>query len=200
MIAKELRDAFRCALRIVMTAGMDPGHHRSRTRRVQRAAVPAGCAATHDTIRTFGRFDGNLLIAEQDLRILGAGNVEERFGLLPRLRGFVTSVRAAAEGKVDEVLATLQKIDASTFPDGEGLFYLAETYACIDREAEALHLLEQAIRGGFVCLPAFERNPFLSSLRTSRAWQPLIDEVRRRQHVTLDAYEVAGGQALLGHV
>jgi non-specific serine/threonine protein kinase len=122
---------------------------------------------------------------------------EERFAAVSRMRSFSTSIRATLEGKEDEALAALRAFDPATFTDGEGLFYIAGSYAQLGRLDEAASVLDRSVSAGFACVPAFERDPYLVPLRETNGWQKLIDKVKARQKVAVDAYLSAGGQKVL---
>src|SRR5207249_11126552 len=63
MIAKELRNSLRRAVRILVAARVDPRHHRSRAgRSINRTSVSTGRAFACDAIDAPGRFDRVLLV------------------------------------------------------------------------------------------------------------------------------------------
>jgi non-specific serine/threonine protein kinase len=130
--------------------------------------------------------------------ISAARREEERYASVPLLRGFCTSLRAAFEGRTDEAVKALQPIETFSFSDGEGLFYEAEVYAKLGLLDRALIMLERAVEGGFLCLPAFERDPFLAPLRMTPHWPALLERVRSKQGTLTESFTRAGGRTLLG--
>jgi hypothetical protein len=59
-------------------------------------------------------------------------------------------------------------------------------------------MLERAVEGGFLCLPAFERDPFLAPLRMTPHWPALLERVRSKQGTLTESFTRAGGRTLLG--
>jgi len=150
--------------------------------------------------RSSDPFEARVLFAlgREAEAIAAARREEARFASVPLLSSFAAALRAALEDRTDEALAALRLFDESGFSDGEGLFYVAEIYARLRRPEAALAMLERAIDAGFLCVPAFERDPALAPLRSQDAWQPLIDRGRRQQEIAAEAFVRAGGSALLG--
>lgn len=64
--------------------------------------------------------------------------------------------------------------------DAEGLFRIAQAYAVIGNSSSALRLLERSIDGGFFCVPYFERDPLLESIRTEPEYRRLLERARLR--------------------
>jgi eukaryotic-like serine/threonine-protein kinase len=133
---------------------------------------------------------------EQDA-IAAARREEERFAAFPLLRSFSTGLRAAFEGDSSEALAALQPFDSPAFNDGEGLFYVAAIYARLSLADRALEMLKRAAGAGFVCLPAFERDPYLGPARASTSWQELLDAVRSRHRSVVEEFNRANGPSLI---
>jgi tetratricopeptide (TPR) repeat protein len=123
---------------------------------------------------------------------------EQRYTGVPLLLSFCTSLRAAFEGQPDEATAALERIDTFAFSDGEGLFYEAEVYAKLGLLDRARTTLERAIEGGFLCLPAFENDPYLAPLRKMAEWPALVERVASRRAVVVEGFNRSGGQTLLG--
>ena len=130
--------------------------------------------------------------------IQAARREEERYTALPLLRSFCTGLRAAFEGKRDQVLVALEPFDTIVFNDGEGLFYVAEIYAKVDMAERARTMLVRAMEEGFVCAPAFENDPYLAAVRTTPEWPALLERVRSKQTVLADSFFRDGGRTLLG--
>ena len=122
---------------------------------------------------------------------------EARFASFPVMRGFCAGLRLALEGRADEAVGELKAIVASGFSDGEGLFYVAGTYATVGRLAEAQAMLGRAIDAGFLCLPAFERDPYLAPLREAGLASEVLGQLAIRRSVVLSTFEALGGPELL---
>jgi DNA-binding winged helix-turn-helix (wHTH) protein/tetratricopeptide (TPR) repeat protein len=116
----------------------------------------------------------------------------------PRIRDFVTAARTLLEGNVTESLAAIGRVTASEFRDPEGLFYLARHLAHLDEPDAALALLERVIGGGFFCLPALERDPWLDPLRPSPAFTTLLRRAEGLHRAAAEAFADLHGPHVLG--
>jgi non-specific serine/threonine protein kinase len=123
---------------------------------------------------------------------------EQRFAAVPVLRSFSSGLRAALEGRREEALRAMEPFDAFGFTDGEALFYVAEVHAILNLPDAAFAMLRRAADAGFLCLPAFEHNPFLAPLRTQPAWTALLEAIKAKRRPVLEAFAEAGGPALTG--
>ncbi len=109
--------------------------------------------------------------------LASARREEERFASVPLMRAFSSALRATLEGKREEGIAAIERVRTSGFSDGEGLFYLSGIYARLEEPQRACEMLTRAIDAGFLCAPAFETDVYLTSLRATTDWQPLLDRV-----------------------
>jgi serine/threonine-protein kinase len=123
---------------------------------------------------------------------------EARFAHVPTLQSFSTALHAALEGRARDAIASLDALEASGFRDGEGLFYVAIVCARVGETERAHRTLELAVDGGFVCLQAFDRDPYLIPLRTCAWWEPLRARVRAAHDDARAAFAAADGPAVLG--
>jgi len=155
--------------------------------------------ALEESHRSSDPFAARLLgaIGRNDEAIAAARREEQRFSGFPLLRNFSTGLRAAFEGKREEALAALAPFEGSQFNDGEGLFYVAEIYAKLGLVERAFAMLEKSVNAAFLCLPAFERDPYLAPLRARDLWEPLMERVRLRQQSVVAAFDAAGGRNLI---
>jgi TolB-like protein len=116
----------------------------------------------------------------------------------PRIRDFVTAARTLLEGNVKESLAAIGRVTTSEFRDPEGLFYLARHLAHLGAHHEALALLERIIGGGFFCLPALERDPWLDPLRQNPAFLTLLRRAEGLHRAAAGAFGDLHGPDVLG--
>lgn len=108
-------------------------------------------------------------------------------------------MRAALEGKIDAAIAALRPLTTdAAFNDGEGLFYAAEIYAKIGLLKEALALLHRAVDAGFLCLQAFEGDPYLEPVRRNGTVGGLLDRVTAERELIVSQFVQSGGRGLLG--
>ena len=122
---------------------------------------------------------------------------EERFASVPLMRVFSSSLRAALEGRREEGIAAIDRLAASGFSDGEGLFYLGGVSARLGDRQRAHDLLMRAIDNGFSCLTGFETDVFLASLRSSSGWTGLMDRLNAKRRLVTNEFMRAGGRGLL---
>jgi hypothetical protein len=59
-------------------------------------------------------------------------------------------------------------------------------------------VLRASVRQGYLCPPAFVRDPWLADLLDGAEGRALLDEVRRRHTEAVAIFEREGGPALLG--
>jgi TolB-like protein len=78
---------------------------------------------------------------------------------------------------------TEARIEERGVTDPEGLYKVGQAYAQLGDHADALHMLRQAIEGGFFCYPYFQSDPLLNHLRHDPAFPPLLEEARLRSEV-----------------
>jgi hypothetical protein len=58
--------------------------------------------------------------------------------------------------------------------------------------------LEAAVNSGFVCLEAFDRDPYFASIRARPWWKPLRERVQAEHDAACAAFADAGGPDVLG--
>ena len=75
---------------------------------------------------------------------------------------------------------------------------LSGLYARLGEPQRACELLTRAIDAGFLCAPAFETDVYLTSLRATADWQPLLDRLTTSRRRVTNEFARAGGRALLG--
>jgi hypothetical protein len=114
-----------------------------------------------------------------------------------RIRDFTVAARTWLEGNVHESIAAIGRVTASDFRDPEGLFYLARLLAHLREPDAAIAQLERAVDGGFFCLPAFERDPWLHSLRQTPAFSTLLRRAGVLHRAAVTAFEHLRGSQFL---
>ena len=135
----------------------------------------------------------------RDLDALAAAKKEEaRFASFPIMRAFSSGLRAALEGRKDEGLAAVQQLVDFGFADGEGLFYLGGLCTKLGEPSRACELLSRAVDTGFLCLPAFEHDAYLTPLRGTEAWGQLLARLKSKRRPVINEFIRAGGRGLLG--
>ena len=73
----------------------------------------------------------------------------------------------------------IQAVLDASYTDHHVAYALAAAYAQLGMPKEAVDRLREARTTGFECLPWFERDPLLDPLRSTAAFQRLMDEVRQ---------------------
>ncbi len=100
--------------------------------------------------------------------------------------------RLSLEGKAEEALALLRDLDhhrvGLSVPDGEFTFKLAEAYALLGAQEEAVDLVKRALFQGFTCARWYERSPFLRDLQGLPRFRSLLATVQQRQALLAAKY------------
>jgi tetratricopeptide (TPR) repeat protein len=122
---------------------------------------------------------------------------EDRFASVPTMRAFSSATRAALEGRTEEGIAAIDRIEFSGFGDGEGFFYLAGKCVRLGQLRRGFDLLRRAIDAGFLCRRGFETDVFLDPLRTMPEWQSLLEQLEVKRRRVTNEFARAGGRALL---
>jgi TolB-like protein len=110
---------------------------------------------------------------------------------------YITSLRAQLEGKREEMVESIRRWGPLQ-RDAEGCYYTARQLAHVGAHDEALTCLERSLAGGYFCLPAVERDPWLDGLRSLDRFGDYVARVRERHQRAVVSFEVAGGPKLLG--
>lgn len=88
--------------------------------------------------------------------------------------------------------------DARVLIDPEGLFYIARTLAYLGDMPRARCEFSRAVEGGFFCVPAFLRDPWLDQLRANQDFISLLRRAEARHREAVSAFLNAGGDRILG--
>jgi eukaryotic-like serine/threonine-protein kinase len=115
-----------------------------------------------------------------------------------RVRDIVFAGRMLLEGNHGESHAAILRVTSSGFHDPEAFLYLARQLAYLGDHDAALALLERAIDGGFACLSAIERDPWLDPLRTRTAFTRLLRRVEKIHRSAEAAFIKLHGPQFLG--
>ena len=115
-----------------------------------------------------------------------------------RRRDFVVAARTLLEGDRAASAAAAGRVADSDFSDPEGLFYITRHLAHLGETSPALEVLERVIRGGFCVAPAMKRDPWLASLRPTKAFAKLEKDADSRCTLAREAFERLGGERALG--
>ncbi len=113
-----------------------------------------------------------------------------------RLVSFTQSLQHLLRNERDASMTALQPI--IDLPDPEGRFYFARNAAYLGYPQDALRLLSSAVEGGFFCLPAFARDPWLDSLRGSPEFAAIVRRAEARHRQALISFLTADGDRVLG--
>jgi serine/threonine protein kinase/tetratricopeptide (TPR) repeat protein len=117
-------------------------------------------------------------------------------GAAGRLAIYVEALRLELEGRRLESLVALRRL--MDIPDPEGRFYIARALASGGETGQALELLRGVIDGGFFCLPAFMRDPWLDGLRGLPEFAALLRRAETRHRQAMISFLSAEGDRLLG--
>ena len=83
--------------------------------------------------------------------------------LVVLMRGLMASLLDVLEGRRDQAITVMQKMDCAREP--EVMFYIARHFAMIDAPAEAVRMVRQARESGFWSSVALTRDAVFEPLR-----------------------------------
>jgi len=115
-----------------------------------------------------------------------------------RRRDFVVAGRLLLEGDRAGSAAAIARVPASSFGDPEGLYYVSRHLAHAGEHAQALDVLERVVGGGFFCVPAMTRDPWLEAVRRKPAFTKLLRRADEQHALARAAFELRGGDKVLG--
>lgn len=113
-----------------------------------------------------------------------------------RARDYLVSLRACLEGRHDESREALAGLRRAI--DAEARYYVARTYVPLGERDLALHDLEAAVEGGFLCHETFTRDPWLRDLHGDPRFERLVARARKRSARAAALFAEAGFHRLLG--
>jgi eukaryotic-like serine/threonine-protein kinase len=113
-------------------------------------------------------------------------------------RLIAAAYRAAMEGSLDEAIVAKDQLEASTFSDPEGFFFLATVLAGAAFQAPALSALERAVTGGFHSPSAMRRDPLFDPIAGTPEFARLLAVAEAGQAAARDTFDHAGGPGVLG--
>ena len=105
---------------------------------------------------------------------------------------------AGDPNQTKEGLAFLKRSFASGFRDGEGAYYLAQMYARVGLDDEAIEAVEQAVELGYLCAPSFRKNPGLDRIRGHARFVAAMEEAERGHLAAVEIFSRYDGETLLG--
>ena len=114
-----------------------------------------------------------------------------------RLGDFIKASRTLIEGDEQESVAAVKRVLASEFSDPEGLFYLTRHLARLNQVEPALKVFERVVAGGFFCLPAILRDPWLDPVRKTAEFEKLLKKVEQQHQAASEEFTRLDGQRIL---
>ena len=180
-----------------------------RARRID----PGVRTSVHYTYWMLGRYEQALLTDLEDIQVLRhmslwmLGRHDEALEGVTRLEQqlptggewlFLTSLRAAMQGKREDCIQASREILASGFHDPEGLYLVARELAFAGARQEALDMLERVVTGGFNCPRVLLQDAWLDSLRGESSFVRLLHRAEEESAASAAAFREAGGERVLG--
>jgi DNA-binding winged helix-turn-helix (wHTH) protein/tetratricopeptide (TPR) repeat protein len=123
---------------------------------------------------------------------------EERFASHELKSTFYSAMRAILENRLDDARVVLTRRAASHVMDGEATYHTMRLRAFLGDRDEALDLLERSIGQGFFCMPFFDRDPWLVSVRGEMRFVELMQQARARHEAAVTRFHSENGSAVLG--
>jgi tetratricopeptide (TPR) repeat protein len=180
-----------------------------RARRID----PGVRTSVHYTYWMLGRYEQALLTDLEDLQVLRnmslwmLGRHDEALEGVTRLEEqlptggewlFLTTLRAAMQGKREECVQASREMLATGFHDPEGLYLVARELAFVGARPDALDMLERVVTGGFTCPQILLQDPWLDSLRGDPTFVRLLHWAEEESAASAAAFREAGGERVLG--
>jgi serine/threonine protein kinase len=113
-----------------------------------------------------------------------------------RLAAFSMALLHDVEGRPDQAAELLRQM--SDIPDPEGLVYCARGMAHAGYYDEALKMLSDSVEGGYFCLAAYTRDPWLDPLRGMPQFGTLLRRAEARHRQAMISFLKAEGDRILG--
>jgi eukaryotic-like serine/threonine-protein kinase len=114
-----------------------------------------------------------------------------------RIGDFIKAARTLIESNEGESVAAIKRLLESDFSDPEGLFYLTRHLARLNQVESALKVFERVVGGGFSCLPAILRDPWLDPLRKAAQFEKLLKKVEQQHQSASEEFARLEGQRVL---
>jgi len=180
-----------------------------RARRID----PGVRTSVHYTHWMLGHYEQALLTDLEDLQILRhmslwmLGRHTEALEGVTRLEEqlptggewlFLTTLRAAMQGKREECIQASREMLDTGFHDPEGLYLVTRELAFVGAREEALAMLDRVVTGGFHCPRALMQDPWLDSLRGDSTFVRLLHRAEEESAASAAAFREAGGERVLG--
>ncbi|HEU4938796.1 MAG TPA: protein kinase [Vicinamibacterales bacterium] len=108
-----------------------------------------------------------------------AESLLETLGAQPRAQAALASF-LAARGDRKRASALIRELETAADLDHHVAYSLGAAHAQLGDSEEAFKWLERAGATGFPCVPWFERDPLLASLRNDARYRKLIEDLERR--------------------
>ncbi len=110
---------------------------------------------------------------------------------------FIRAARTLIEGDAQGSLAAINCVLASGFSDPEGLFYCTRHLAHLNQVDASLELFERVVDGGFFCLPAMQRDPWLEPVRGTAKFKTLLKKVEQQHLAAKEEFTRLEGHRIL---
>ena len=113
-----------------------------------------------------------------------------------RLGIFIRALVSLVNNEPEASLQDFRKM--IDIPDPEGRYYIARVMAYLGKNDEALPILAATVEQGFFCLTAFNRDPWLDSLRGLPQFTALLRHAESRHRQAVISFLTAEGDRILG--
>jgi TolB-like protein/Flp pilus assembly protein TadD len=93
---------------------------------------------------------------------------------------WVTGIKAALEGNIEEGLSTVRKFEQINIADAEAWFHFAESYALLGDKDGCIRILKRAVDSGFFNYPFMQTDSFLDSVRDDPEFQRILKAAKAK--------------------
>jgi hypothetical protein len=179
-----------------------------RARRID-PKIPTSVAHTHFML---GDYERSCELSKKDIGYLqsltlvmlgreqeAARGLKERLKQqeAPRIHEFLRLLLLVIDGARERVLEEAAHV-FEDFRDPEGHYYWARTLSKLGEPQKSLEILDEIVNGGYYCVDALRRDPWLESIRDAPAFAGILRRAEENREAAREKFRAAGGEALLG--
>jgi serine/threonine protein kinase/TPR repeat protein len=95
-------------------------------------------------------------------------------------RALSDALRGHTNEGIAELSETERKMNMRGVTDPEAMYKIAQAYAVLGDDENALRMLQRSIIGGFFCYSYMARDPLLNSVRSSPGFAAILGQARKR--------------------